>query len=869
MVELEPQDHGMNVPVSFHNLWPLAVLLAVPFFWWTAGRTRTSLGRRHLRVVAVLRTLALVFAVLALMRPLWNRGSSDISVVYALDVSRSVSSAFIDSALKWIEDADRRGKPAQARYLAFADHAVMLDKPGDVRTLAVTEGRPGTPGLDQAATNLESALDRALLGLDRNRVKRVVLLTDGNQTQGEVWHVLPRLKEAGVRVYPVPATVRGSDDVWLDGIDAPERVHAGEPMTVAVRAFAPHETQARVLLREGGVVLGNRALRLSAGINRVPFEVRMMRPGAAELAAEIFADGDPIPENNRARQSVWVGARTRVLYVEGHPESAHYLRDALTSQGIETVVVPPTDVPGHVAGLAPYDALILSDTPARALSAEGMQAIESWVRDEGGGLLFLGGENVFGEQGYSASPVEKVLPVEFKAQEKRKDLALVVALDRSYSMKGRKMELAKEATRAALDLLEEQHQIAVVTFDSQPYISVPMQYVRSRRKAEDLISRIQASGQTNIYPALGIVFRLLQKTTAKAKHVILLSDGDTHPADFESLLKRMTNEKIVVSTVAVGEGADLALMRDIAKWGKGKAYATVSPEAIPQIFIEETQRAVRSNLLEDSFKPVVKRASRTLQGIDVGRMPELKGFVSTKARDNAEVLLATPSGSPLLARWQYGLGRTVMFSSDAKNRWASNWLDWPGYGKLWAQLVRETMRRESGEQLAFQVVRDGATALVTLSALSGDGRFRNDLAPIVSVTGTNGVAAKITLQQSGAGRYQARVPIENTARPVGFELVASPGITAADARRAGIRRLHYLFADEYRSLPPDIGLLEALAQETGGKVGADIDEIFARHGDESRVSRPLWPWLVLLALLAYLLEIAVRRTPVFWRWLES
>ncbi len=282
-------------------------------------------------------------------------------------------------------------------------------------------------------------------------------------------------------------------------------------------------------------MLGNRAVRLTAGLNRVSFEIQLSSAGSNTLAAELVAEGDRVPDNNRVQQSSWVAKAPRVLYVEGQPGAARYLRDALASEGIEVSVAAPADIPESAAEFASYDAVILSDAPAKAIAPAKMQAIESYVRDAGGGLLFAAGENVYGEQGYSGTAVEKVLPVQFRAQEKRKDLALVIALDRSYSMRGRKMELAKEATRAALDLLEEQHQFAVVAFDSQTHISVPMQYVRAKRKAEDQIARIQASGQTNIYPALGIVYRLLQKTDAKAKHVILLSDGDTHPADFETL----------------------------------------------------------------------------------------------------------------------------------------------------------------------------------------------------------------------------------------------------------------------------------------------------------------------------------------------
>jgi len=854
----------MSMAISFQYTWPLLLLLAIPFLWWAARRTRTNLGRRHLAIVTVLRSLAIAALALSLMRPQWHAGSDDVAVVYALDVSRSVSSSFIDSALSWIADADREGKPAQARYLAFADRPVLLRKPEEVRDLVVTQGGPREGAVDQSATNLERVLDEALLGLDRDRVKRLVLLTDGNQTEGDVWRVLPRLKEANVRVFPIPAKVRDDGDAWLEGIEIPHGTRQGEPVSVTVRAFSPGQARARVLLKAGKTVLGSRVVRLEPGLNRVSFEIQLAGAGSTTLAAELAAEGDRVTENNLVQQTAWVAKAPRVLYVEGQPGSAGYLRDALAREGIAVSVATPADIPESAAALAAYDALILSDAPAKAIAPAKMQAIESYVRDTGGGLLFAAGENVYGEQGYSGTAVERVLPVQFRAQEKRKDLALVIALDRSYSMRGRKMELAKEATRAALELLEEQHQFAVVAFDSQTHISVPMQYVRAKRKAEDQIARIQASGQTNIYPALGIVYRLLQKTDAKAKHVILLSDGDTHPADFEGLVKRMADEKIVVSTVAIGEGADRQLMSNIAKWGGGRAYATVSAEAVPQIFVEETQRAVRSNLLEDAFRPLVKRRMEAFRGVDFDQVPLLKGYVSATARDNAEVFLVSDSGSPVLASWQYGLGKVVAFTSDVKNRWAANWLEWPGYGKLWAQLTRETMRRDSGEELDFRVSRESGEAVISLNALTADGHFREDLVPRVRVTGPDGVTNMVELRHTGAGAYRLRVPLASGA-PLRFELAESPGLSRQAVDRAGSRRLHYTYPAEYRTLPPNIDLLRALADETGGKLAPSIAEVFAQRGDHSRIARTLWPWLAMLALCLYLLDIAVRRAPVAWR----
>lgn len=883
MVELESPFERMSWPLSFHNIWPLGLLLAVPFIWWIALRTRTTLARRHLNVVSWLRTLGVVFIVLALMQPQWRMTSDEVSVVYALDVSHSIPPAFIESALQWIEDANRQARPARASYVAFADRAVTLATLDDLRKLRVGEGTRTAQILDSSATNLEHGLDSALLSLDGARIKRLVLLSDGNQTEGEVRKLLPGMRQAGVRVFPIAAKVRDPSDAWLDTFELPEGLRAGEPVTVTLRAFAHRETAARIRIRNGASLLGVRDVHLNPGFNPIEFEVRLPRPGVVTLTAQLQVPGDGFTGNNRVQVSAWVGTRARVLMVEGEANRATVVRDALGAENIDVKLITAAELATLTSSLNEFDAIFMSDVPAATLSAETMERIQTYVRDAGGGLLFAGGENVFGEKGYSNTTLEKILPVQFKSQEKRQDLALVIAIDRSYSMKGRKMEMAKEATRAALELLEEQHYFAVVAFDSQPYIAVPMQLARSRRKAEDQISRIQASGQTNIYPALGIVFRLLQKAEPKTRHVILLSDGDTHPAEFETLLKRMIGEKIVVSTVAIGEGADRRLMGDIARWGKGRAYAAIRADEIPQIFVEETQRAVRSNLLEEAFKPALVRQSQVFRGLDMNAVPQLKGYVSTKPRDHAEVLMKAPNGSPVLARWQYGLGKTVIFTSDIQNRWAVDWIEWNGFGKLWAQITRETLRRDSGEQLDFRVVREGDQAVISLSLLTADGRFRPDLVPRVKVTRTDGTNTVLDLNQSGPGHYRAQIAMDvwlaEPARKRGvsadprsaaeFRLLPSAGMDAAAVARTGVRLLIQDYGAEYRSRPPDLGLLDDLARETGGKRGAAIADIFAALGDNSLTRHPIGPWFALLALLCFLLDIAVRRAPMAWRWLGS
>jgi Ca-activated chloride channel family protein len=847
----------------------------LPLIWVVAVRTRTNLSRKHLVTVSALRSLALAFLAFALAQPVWKGPTSEMSVVYALDVSRSVASDFVSDALAWIETAQREQQPAHSNIVVFAKQPAVVRDVAGARALTVIDAGTGAgsaeadpASINQAATDLEAALDESLGALSRDRVKRVVLLSDGNETSGTVANVLPRLKTAGVRVFAVPARPYGDGDVWIDGIDVPTRLRSDEPVSIAVRVFSPVEISAQVSLSSGGRLLARKTARLVAGINSVAFDTRMPSPGAVSLSAEVRAEGDSVRDNDQMQISTWVGKKAKILYLEGQKGASKYLADALRKEGLDVDVFGLGRAPRTAAGLLSYDALILSDLPAKSLSPELMVAVESYVRDYGGGLVFASGENTFGEDGYSGSVLEKVLPVEFKAQEKRKDIALVIAIDRSYSMKGRKMEYAKEAARAALDLLEEQHNFAVVAFDSQPYVSVPMHQVRSKRKAEAQISRIQASGQTNIYPALGVVYRMLRKVDARTKHVILLSDGDTHPADFERLLERMRKQDIVVSTVTIGEGGNPHLMQDIAVWGKGRNYLAASAESIPQIFTEETRKVVGANLVEEAILPVVKQKLHALSGVDFADAPALGGHVSVKARDTAEVFLATQQGAPLLTRWQYGLGKSTMFASDVKNRWSADWVEWKDYGKLWAQLVRDTMRQGGSEAVDFSLRRDGGDAVIRLVLLTEGGQFRNNLSPVVGVIRGDEGDEQVKLHQVGPGVYQRRAPFGSEST-LSARVRIGGGINSGTADRAGVRTIFSGFPDEYRSLPPNLGLLRTIANETGGKVGPSIEEIFDTQGDLGKRSSPLWPWLALAALFAYLMDILLRRLPYAWRRLGS
>ena len=322
------------------------------------------------------------------------------------------------------------------------------------------------------------------------------------------------------------------------------------------------------------------------------------------------AQGDALPDNDRLEQSVWVGPRPRVLYVEGQPQTSQYLRDALVREGLDVSVVAPEGLPASSAALDPFDAVIVSDlSPQDTAAPRTCKRCTPMFRPRGGGPIFAAVENTFGESGFSGTPPEKVSPVEFKSEEKRKDLALVLCLDRSYSMKGWRIAQPKAGARAALNLLEEQHYFGVIAFDSEPHEAVPLEHVRSKRRAEEL-DRPHPGEWTEEGPprARHGVADAAEPPGLKRKHVIVLSDGDTAPAEYDRLLKRMQDARSRSSLVTIGRtGQPRADGADRPVWAGARPTWPRKLEQVPRAVRRGHAAAChRPPLMVEPFRPVVK-----------------------------------------------------------------------------------------------------------------------------------------------------------------------------------------------------------------------------------------------------------------------
>ncbi len=837
--------------ITFQTYWPMLLLAVIPFFWWVSRKTLMDLSPGHLKLGTLIRSAIVLCLALALMQPVWNRSGSWVSVVYMLDVSKSVSPQAISEAIDWIEETDAAGGPDHSRFIPFAANSLVFEELDELRTVQVTN-IPTEGAIDQSATDLEGALTQASRSFAPNHLKRLVLISDGNENVGAVKDSILRMNQENVEVFTRPIAARTGSDAWVEDVMAPATVTEEELFPLEVLIQSQVATTGEVEVRFGTDDPETREVELAPGINRIAFEIRPTDTGPTMIEAEVRIGGDRFPDNNVFRQSVLVDGPPRILYIEGRSESADYLRNVLEGEGIEVRLATPGEVPLLLEELDTYAAIILSDVRADTMTPVEMEALAVYVRELGGGFLMIGGESVYGEEGYSETAVEEILPVKFDLE--RPSVALIIVLDKSGSMGGEKLELAKEASKAAVDVLQDDHMIGIVAFDYDHYWPVDLREADDREEINRRISRIIAGGETNIYPALEEAYAALIDVEAEVKHIILLSDGRSLPEDFESLVLGMDEETITVSTVAVGNGADRELLANISTWGGGRTYFMEDANRVPQVFTDEAELATQGTLREEPFQAVVLKEVEAFKGIDFSTSPPLLGYVSTLGKETAEILLESDVEKPILARWQYGLGKTVAFTSDVKDRWAAEWLDWDGYSKLWPQLVRETMRRKDDGQLDLKIDKVGELARISITALEEDGSFREQLTSQLSVVDPQQNVSIVNLRHSGPGSYEGEFPVDQRG-PYLFRMTGDE--TGAS------RILPYSYPEEYHFYPPDTDLLRELSAVTNGTFSADASDIFRSSAENIVRPTPLWPYMAVVALLLYLGDIFLRRIRLF------
>lgn len=861
-------------------LQPRALMLTgllplVPAISWF---TLTDFGPIQRSLNALFRVAVLGALILAAARPSTSRFDSNLCTVYLVDVSASVPSEVLTQAQQVVQTGyDARGSNL-VRLITFAERPQIVPIAPGQRTIqpfarhtSDTSEGSGEAALTQEraglATDAAAAL-RLSYGLcPQDHLKRAVLLSDGNQNRGDLIAEAATAADFGVRLYSHEIPFEPQPEVLIRDVQMPNDIELSEPFTMVVEVYSNRETTASLDMTQNDFRdIRGRELTLSEGINRVELTAEVYEPGFRRFELRIRPDeADRFDDNNTYVRTVEVDGRPQVLYVEGESRSRSYLQRALDRErndlaNFDLEVRTRHAFPESAEEMANFDMIILSDVESQYVSRNAMRAVERYVRDLGGAFLMVGGEDAFGPGGYDNTLFEEISPVTFDMQRQRDQpsLAIMIVIDRSGSMDGIKIEMAKDAAKAVVDMLGPQDSIGVIAFDTVPNTVVRLQSASNRARIRSDIGRIAPGGGTDIFPALTEAYVELSTRSARLKHVIVLTDGAAPWEGISDITSAMRADGITVSSVAVGNDADRSLLEMIADLGGGRFHATNDPNNIPQIFVQETSTVARTNLVEEPFRAVPARRSQATRGINWEASPYLLGYVQTTAKRRAQVLLETERGDPLLARWRLGLGTVGVFTSDLKNRWAVEWVRASMYPQFWAQVVRDMMRVESEDELAMHAEIHEGVARITVDAIDEQDRFINGLTSVVEVTQPDGERIELALPQVAAGRYEGELELTQ----YGPYLLEAEHSQDGDSIASSFGAVTYPYPDEFLTFEATPELGRRAAALTGGTVDPTPTELWDAEGEEIEYRRELWPFVLFAALALFVVDLLFRRVRV-------
>jgi len=870
--------HHVRRSFTFVRPGYLWLLAGLPLLVWFSRRSLAGLGPTRQTMAIALRSVILILAIGALAETQFVRFTERLTVLFAIDYSRSIP----QEREQWVRDyVDRLIlKHKQSNDLAGVIYFAKSPRI-EIPPLPYIELREPEGEYDRDHTDIGAALKLAQGAFPEDTMKRIVVISDGNENRGETLRQAVAAKANGIAIDVLPLRYRYDDEVMVEKVTMPNDPHKGETVNVniVVRASAPIAGTLRLFEKADNrtIPIVEKEVQLQRGVNAYTVQQRIDETNYYTYEAR-FQPADPsldrIPANNEASTFAYVKGEARVLLLEGSPGEHDALVEALRKENIEVVRLGPDQVPNSLAELRTFDSVILANLPRENLSDRQMEMIAANTHDLGSGLIMIGGPESFGAGGFIDTPIEKAMPVDMqiKSLKVMGKGALVLVMHACEIPQGNFWE--KQIAKDAIKTLSYNDEAGCIQSQGSASWVFPLQQVKEKQHLLARIDRMSPMDMMDFDSVLIPARNALMKSDAMTKHVILVTDGDP-AAPTPAVVTSFINAKITVTTVGVAvHGNDLMGQRALANLAKqtgGRFYNVTNNKALPKIFQKEARIVSRPLIFEkdNGWNPNVAFRSEPIAGF-TGDLPPIKGLVLTQAKENelveVPITSALPTGTdnPVLAHWQYGLGKSLAFTSDAGLKWTTAWTGWESYQKFWSQVVRWTMRSVEGGNVSVSTQRIDGKIKVVADVLDKDNQFVNFAQIRGAITTPDMKSRELELTQVAPGRYETMIDdVENRGT---YFITLQARVPGAEEARI-TTGVSVPYPQEYRELESNAGLLEQVASITGGRV---IEEKSATLFDSAEnpfrhdlppptASEDIWHLMLFWAVVLFLFDVATRR----------
>ena len=856
------------MPITFISPLFLLIWLCIPVIWIMMHRASIRYPARSQRwITGGLRSLLIVIVGLTLAEPQWEGNSDQVNLFFVLDASDSIQEPGSAIAQEYMKQAVAGMSAEDQAGLIVFGKKPFLELP--LKNDFVFEAYHSQ--INSNFTNIYEAIQLAIGKLPEEGTNRILLISDGNQNINQAEEMSFLANSLGIEIFSLPLDAwQDKNEVFLEKLDTPPQVTLESPFEIHITVDSTRESESDLILLRNGTLIANHRVSLQAGTNIFRLVDTIPRAGIYSYQTLINPDEDVIYQNNEGLSFTYATRKSGILHLSDSGESAIPLVMALREQGFHVDAMPVIDIPDSLNDILDYKAIILDNVPGSKLSEQTMENLEKYVKDIGGGLLMIGGDKSFGAGDYRKTLVEKALPVlmDIPTEMVYSSLSIVFVIDKSNSMiktlrTQNKLEAAKIAVFSAVELLNPNDKVGVIAFDAVYHWAVPFIFAKNRQTIANQLQTLHADGGTKLYEGLKEAIQSISQHVSAKKHVIILSDGqifddNTEKDQLDVLIQSAIKDKITVSTVAVGDEAEIAFMESMADQGKGRSYVTNDAGNIPRIFVDEINIVARKVILEKELKPETEVFTELTEGY-ANDFPLIYGMDITHPKPGAIVQLKTEEG-PLLITKRYGLGKSLAFTSDLSGRWGKNWLHWDHYGKFVGQMVKWVEKQETSGKYSVSIERMGDEGNFLVDVMDESDHFINalDLKLNILFPDKSKSHQAVSLEQISPGKYKGTFPVEETGAYY-LNLFEQQNETVANSQTFGYG---IPYTNEFQNLKINLPLLKRLAENTNGRLlnpEEDLAPLFMANSDHTEYGVPLWPYFLIMSTLLLLVDVAVRK----------
>lgn len=866
--------------LQFVRPWAFALLIFTPWIWWMQAAGHSGLPERRGAWAAFIRLMICGLLILVLAEPRAVRTSDVVSVVYNIDVSDSVNEARNQAFDLVAGSAAQKPATDQAGLVVFGRTAAVEYPPRE----SFPFEKYINSQVSQDATNLEQSLALSAAMLPEENSGRIVLISDGTETVGQLKDIVDDLQSRNIQVDVVPIEYDYQHEVLLERLDLPRFVKLGETYEASIVLNSLARGKGTLVLLEGENTLARQEVEFEPGKSRYSIPIKVDVPGYYEYAAriEVTPDADSRSENNEVKNYLYLDGPGHVLLVmdpQSNPAEWVAMETALKQGERQVDILSALEFPLDPLSLMPYDAVIFADVAADSLLANQMQAMHDAIRNLGIGFMMVGGPNSFGPGGWQGSAIADALPISMEISNKKilPKGALVIILHTCEFPQGNTW--AKRITKKAIQVLNSEDLVGALaqTLDGDDWI-FKLTPASKYDELVPLINNASIGDMGTFATTMELGYDALIESDAASRHMIIISDGDASPPP-PPLIGKFRDARISCSTVAVfPHNGDVTILEQIAGATDGRFYYPNDPNQLPSIFIKEAKTLRRSQLQLRDFVPVLMNVDPMLK--EITDSPQLHGYVLTTPRDDprATIVLAAPpteseiangdtESDPILAVWRYGLGVTAAFTSDLTTRWGKDWVEWDQYQKLVNQMVTRISRVQKEQYLRVYTYVNGNEGVVVVEDFHPDETLMDIN---VSVTGPNNFEQTQQVRQIAPRRYQTSMSLKGEGR---YQVMI--GATDGVRKETAYAGFIVSYSPEYLRFRANPIVLRDIAAKTGGselqtdQSSEDLAKAIFGERKPKRSSRPIFDWFLMGLACLLPLDVAIRRVQIDFAWIRK